>query len=176
MAAPFLTVTWLCVGCPHSNKTFWQFCSAPGPLDNSIHDEPYDDRHEEYDRSSPTKQNIMCEGRAATEVIAASCGLRDIDAGSDFNDEAESELDVDTRNYVTLPSPGQHNFVTISPSNKLRRLTKYGSPAQESTRDGQWAAEQQVTIQTRAVNDYSVKLYNHGEGPYKGLLLVESAY
>ena len=24
--------------------------------------------------------------------------------------------------------------------------------------------------------DYSVKLYNHGEGPYEGLLLVESAY
>ena len=156
MAAPFLTVTWLCVGCPHSNKTFWQFCSAPGPLDNSIHDEPYDDRHEEYDRSSPTKQNIMCEGRAATEVIAASCGLRDIDAGSDFDEEAESELDVDTRNYVTLPSPGQHNFVTISPSNKLRRLTKYGSPTQESARrqtggDGQWAAEQQVTTQTQIV-------------------------
>ena len=25
-------------------------------------------------------------------------------------------------------------------------------------------------------NDPSVKLYNHGEGPYKGLLLVESGY
>ena len=31
-------------------------------------------------------------------------------------------------------------------------------------------------VRISAVNDESVKLYNHREGPYEGLLLVESAY
>ena len=29
---------------------------------------------------------------------------------------------------------------------------------------------------TSAADDQSAKLYNHGEGPYLGLLLVESSY
>ena len=49
-------------------------------------------------------------------------------------------------------------------------LEKWAGPnAGEGSRD---QAPSQVVPQI----DPSVKLYNHGEGPYYGLLLVESAY
>ena len=102
MAGLFLTLNLVCVGCPHNNKTFWQFCNSD----------------EDYDRSSPTKQNIQCLGRSANEVIASSCDKRRKITPSEnlynFNER-------DSRNFVTLPSSDQQNFVTISPKNKLRR-------------------------------------------------------
>ena len=67
MAGLFLTLNLVCVGCPHNNKTFWQFCNSD----------------EDYDRSSPTKQNIQCLGRSANEVIASSCDKRRKIAPSD---------------------------------------------------------------------------------------------
>ena len=37
-------------------------------------------------------------------------------------------------------------------------------------------ADTHTITRTSAANRSKVKLYNHGEGPYQGLLLVESTY
>ena len=42
--------------------------------------------------------------------------------------------------------------------------------------DRRLAGVSRAKLLISAVNDKSAKLYNHGEGPYYGLLLVESAY
>ena len=108
---------WLktpCVGCTHNNKTFWQFCEDS----------------DEYDRTSPTKQNIQCDGRSAAKVIASSCDaeLRQKIAIIPHDERIKSDNNEAVRNFVTLPSADHTNFVTLSPNkNKLRVNPKFGA-------------------------------------------------
>ena len=91
-------------GCPHQNKTFWQFC-------------PLDESHKEYNRdgyesSAPTKQNILCDNKAAATVIA-KCGKSDKleDFLSGLSDEKKMMEDITS-------------YVTVSPKFNFRPTTR----------------------------------------------------
>ena len=87
-------------GCPHNNKTFWQLC----PYDETH--EPLDAKHEEYnragyERSAPTKQNILCDNKSAAQVIA-KCGEKS-DKFEDFlSGLSDEKMMEDITSYVTV--------------------------------------------------------------------------